>query len=286
MALKPFVQWAGGKTRITKYLLPLIPKEYGTYHEPFVGGGALFLTLQPKKAVINDSCRPLINCYEQIRKNPDKLCDEITHYERAYPDTQEQYNFLKACFNNGVKFGEFDEDCAALMLVLNRRCFNGLYRTNGRGEFNTSWGRVSHGKTDQVNLTNIMALSEYFNKADIRFTCKDFGEICWDIQEGDFVFFDSPYVPMSETANFTGYTGKGFGMNEHQKLAVIYKYVSRIGAKAILTNNDTELVREWYRDYRIMPINTLRSINCKGNKRRTGKEVIVVNYKEETSDSD
>lgn len=230
---------------MTKYLLPLVPEEYDTYYEPFAGGGALFLALQPKKAVINDICRPLINCYEQIKNSPDKLCDEITHYEREYPDTQEQYNFLRTCFNNSVECGEFDESLAGLMLVLNRRCFNGLYRTNSRGEFNTSWGRVSR-IASKVNLANIMALSKYFNEADIRFTCKDYKEICWDIGKDDFVFFDSPYIPMSETADFVRYTDQGFGMDEHKKLALIYRYVSETGAKAILTNNETDLTKELY----------------------------------------
>lgn len=278
MELKPFIQWAGGKKQLLKHIIPLVPEEYKVYHEPFIGGGALFFALQPKKAVINDNNKELINCYIQIRDNPDKLCNEINVLDKFYPDTEENYKTLRFMFNDRLNTGEYDMTCAALMLVLNRRCFNGLYRVNSDGEFNTSWGQVFHGKMDRVNLANVMNISKYLNENDIKICCKDFSEVCWEIQKDDFVFFDSPYIPMSETANFVRYTAQGFNDTLHQRLSVIYRYVASVGAKAILTNNDNEKARNLYAGYKIIPVQALRSINSDAKKRKTGKEIIVMNY--------
>lgn len=275
MKLKPFVQWAGGKRQLLKHLVPLVPTEYNVYHEPFLGGGAMLFELQPKKAIVNDSNKELINCYKQIKENCNDVCKVVTRLEQL-ENNSDNYQSMRADFNGKLSNQEYDAETAGLLLVLNKRCFNGLHRVNSKGLFNSPWGR--NIKTPTKNdLQNLHGISDYLNDNNVRVFCTDFTNICNMIQTNDFVFFDSPYVPLSETANFDRYTKDKFAENEHKTLANIYKMLDNKGVKQILTNHNTPLTRELYKDYNIREVVVQRSINA-DVKKRVGKEIIITNF--------
>lgn len=276
MKLKPFVQWAGGKRQLLKHLLPMIPHSYKVYHEPFLGGGALLFAIQPHKAVINDSNKELMNCYKQIKYNCQELCELLTEHE-SIENNRENYEDLRDTFNQKILSKAYDVEMASLFLVLNKRCFNGLYRVNSKGLFNTPWNKEIRPATvnDQDNLQNI---SKYFNDNDIRIFDTDFINVLSLAHEDDFVFFDSPYVPLSETANFDSYTKNKFTENDHKTLAKFYKKLDNNGVKEIITNHNTAFVRELYAKYNITEVLAQRSINC-DTKKRVGKEIIITNFK-------
>lgn len=275
MKLKPFVQWAGGKRQLLKHLVPVVPAEYNVYHEPFLGGGAMLFELQPKKAIVNDSNKELINCYKQIKENCEDVCKVITRLEQL-ENNSDNYQSMRADFNGKLSNQEYDAETAGLMLVLNKRCFNGLHRVNSKGLFNSPWGRNIKipAKND---LQNLHGIADYLNDNNVRVFCTDFTNICNMIQTNDFVFFDSPYVPLSETANFDRYTKDKFAENEHKTLANIYKMLDNRGVKQILTNHNTPLTRELYKDYNIREVIVQRSINA-DVKKRVGKEIIITNF--------
>ena len=168
-----------------------------------------------------------------------------------------------------------DAECAALMIWINKHCFNGLYRVNSKGLFNVPYNnRVSGTSFDEQNLINI---GKYLQEADVDIRCGDFEEACKGIQKGDFVYFDSPYVPVSDTANFTDYTKDGFTGDDHVRLARLAQNLTEKGVKVMLSNHDVPMVRELYWGFRIESIDVKRLINRDASK-RTGKEVIITNY--------
>lgn len=270
----PFVKWAGGKGQLFDRIRIRIPKTYKTYYEPFVGGGAVVLGIKPQKAVINDTNEQLINVYRQLKEDPRQIIRAIDSLDRVTCD-KEFYLSIREKYNQKIQKGELDAECAALMIWINKHCFNGLYRVNNKGLFNVPFNNKKTGKSiDEVNLMNIgWYLSEY----DVQITCNDFEEACANVQAGDFVYFDSPYVPVSETASFTDYTKDGFTYDDHVRLAELFKRLDGIGAKVMLSNHDVELVHQLYDGYSIVSVDVKRNINSDASK-RTGKEVIITNY--------
>ena len=272
--LKPFLKWVGGKTQLLDRLLLLAPKEYNTYYEPFVGGGAMLLALQPRQAVVGDMNSQLINAYQQIRDRPADVIDYIQKFD-AEPCTSEIFCNRREQFNNKIREDKLDVESAALMIWVNKHCFNGLYRVNSLGVFNVPWNSKRTGPS--VSLENLKAVSDYLGKNKIIVRNSDFEVTCRDIKKGDFVYFDSPYMPVSQTANFTSYQSKGFTEADHKRLAEFVKKLDKLGVKVMLSNNNVPAVKELYKDFHIIETDVSRSINCVGNK-RTGAEVIILNY--------
>lgn len=268
------LKWIGGKTQILNQLIPLIPK-FNRYFEPFVGGGALLLELHPKIAYINDINKPLINVYKNVRDRPMALIDYIKTLDNSGND-EETYYYRRERFNYLLSKDLYTIETAALMLYLNKRCFNGLYRTNKKGLFNASYNKGNVVKTLDSEI--LYDISQYLTSNVKEITCLDFEEACENVALGDFVYFDSPYLPESKTANFNKYTANGFTMEDHIRLSLLFKRLDSIGAKLMLSNNDVPLVYELYNEYNIVNINTLRRVNNIGDKRTNGKEVIVMNY--------
>lgn len=161
------------------------------------------------------------------------------------------------------------------MIWLNKHCFNGLYRVNKKGLFNVPYNNRVNGKS--IDEDNIRAIGQYLKNEDVTITCKDFEEACEDVKPGDFVYFDSPYVPESETADFTNYSKGGFSFEEHKRLADLFRGLDKMGAKVMLSNNDVPLVRDLYAGYNIQSLDVKRMINRNANK-RVGKEVLITNY--------
>lgn len=272
--MKPFVKWAGGKGQLVDKLLAKAPKVFNRYYEPFVGGGALLLALAPHKATINDTNEQLINVFNQLQTNIDGVMSVIRTLD-SVECNKEYYYRIREQYNSKIIANELDEECAGLMIWMNKHCFNGLYRVNKKGLFNVPYNNQTTKKSfDEDNLRHI---GEYLRKNKVNISCMDFERICSRVRTGDFVYFDSPYLPISTTANFTDYTAAGFTMADHERLAILFRKLADKGVKVMLTNHNVPLVKELYRGFHIDEVDVKRLINSDANK-RIGKEVIITNY--------
>lgn len=272
--IRPIIKWAGGKRQLLPIIRGLMPASYRRYFEPFLGGGAVLLGLQPETAIVNDLNRQLINLYKQVKDAPDELIRLIRHLDGARCD-KEHYLNVREEYNNKIATSTCDVECAAFMVWLNKHCFNGLYRTNKKGLFNVPYNNRKNGKS--INEQDLRAVSVYLNSHNVELRQGDFEEACNGVGLDDFVYFDSPYLPMSETANFTSYTGDGFSMDEHERLAALFRDLDKKGAKLMLSNNDTQLAHELYGGFNIHTVAVNRAINRNGSA-RTSREIIVTNY--------
>ena len=274
--ITPFLKWAGGKTQLLDLIIENQPKKYNNYYEPFIGGGAVLFGIQPKKAHISDINNQLINIYTQLQSDASKVIDAVKELDAISCD-KEYYYKNRSRFNEKILTNPFDVECAALMIWINKHCFNGLYRVNSKGLFNVPYNNRTSGVS--ANEENLLAIGDYLKSVEIK--CEDFEEACNSVKKNDFVYFDSPYLPESETADFTSYTKDGFSMNEHQRLADLFKALDKKGAFVMLSNNDVPLAHSLYEGYNIKSIDVKRFIN-RDAKNRKGKEVIITNY--ETTD--
>lgn len=272
--MKPFVKWAGGKGQLLDRLKNRFPDRFNTYYEPFVGGGALLLDVKPSRAVINDINEQLINVYRCLKVEPRDVIKAIKHIE-ATPCNKEYYLAMRERYNYKIANNELDAECAGLLIWINKHCFNGLYRVNMKGQFNVPYNQNDMANAmDEVNLVNI---GFYLSEADVDIRCEDFESVVSEAKEGDFVYFDSPYVPVSTTASFTDYTKDGFTLDDHKRLADLFRRLDKRGVKVMLSNHNVPLVHELYDGYYIECVDVRRNINS-DSKKRTGKEVIVTNY--------
>ena len=272
--LTPFVKWAGGKGQLTERLIERMPKEYNHYYEPFIGGGAMLLSLMPQNALINDVNAQLVNVYRQLKNDAQAVVDAIKVYE-SIPCTKEIYYEMRDRFNQKIIANTLDAECAALMIWINKHCFNGLYRVNSKGLFNVPYNNNIKGKS--CDSENLLGIGEYLRSNDVTILLGDFEAACETVTKGDFVYFDSPYVPVSETANFTDYTKDGFSYDDHVRLAELFKTLDELGAYVMLSNHDVPLVHQLYDGYNIESVPVKRMINSDASKRE-GKEVIITNY--------
>jgi len=261
--VRPILKWAGGKTQLLKELMPKIPRNYGRYIEPFFGGGALFFALRPSDAVIADSNPEIINLYKTIAGNVDGVIvclKELKNTEESfYRVRSQEWTTLSPV------------EAAARTIYLNRTCFNGLYRVNRQGQFNTPFGRYKNPRI--LDDGNLFTASSLLRKAVI--VVGDYKEVLKEYaRPGDFVFLDPPYLPISEYADFKRYTREQFYEEDHRELAVEINRLHNLGCYTILTNSNHPLVHELYGQFKMDILNTKRHINCNG-KGRTGEDVIV-----------
>lgn len=271
----PFVKWAGGKRQLLPYLKEHIPKNFDRYFEPFLGGGAMLLDIAPHRAIINDSNKQLINAYKQVKENVEDLIYVLSSIDAVHSD-KEFYYCVRDRYNKKILNNENDLECAALLIWLNKHCFNGLYRVNNKGLFNVPYNNKQ--SIESTNSNNLRSISHYLSNNKIDILSDDFEVACEATQTGDFIYFDSPYIPISKTANFTDYTTKGFTYDDHIRLAKLFYRLNSNGVFLMLSNNDVPLVHELYRDFNIYySIEARRSINSKAD-RRIGREVIITNY--------
>ena len=263
MTIKPILKWAGGKTQMLTELLPRVPERYGKYIEPFFGGGALFFALQPRNAVIADSNPEIINCYRQVANDTEAVIRQLLTYKNTeecfYKVREQDWQTL-----DPVK-------AAARTIFLNKTCFNGLYRVNRRGQFNTPFGHYKNPKICDAGA--LRAAAEVLRNATI--ICADYIDVLEQYTEaGDFVFLDPPYVPVSAYADFKRYTKEQFREGDHRNLAEQVEKLRQRGCYVIETNSSAPLVYELYRPYQIEVIQTKRSISSKAET-RTGEDVII-----------
>lgn len=269
LAPKPFVKWVGGKRQLIDILRANAPQKFGTYFEPFVGGGALTFSMLPKKAVISDMNAELINTYLVIRDASDSLIKNLSKHKN------EEAYFYQMRAKNPRLMSKVDR--AGRFIYLNKTCYNGLYRENSKGEFNTPFGRYTNPNI--VDKENICAVSRYLAENDVTIKIADYKHVLDTAKTGDFVYFDPPYVPLSSTASFTGYHKSGFGDPEQADLADAFEELSKRGVFVMLSNSNTPLVKKLYRKFRIRDVKAVRAINCKGGKRgKESNEVLITGY--------
>lgn len=266
----PIVKWVGGKRQLMFELLKNMPQFYNRYFEPFIGGGALFFELQPEQAYISDMNEELINLYQVVRDNVDELITDLKKHDISKEYFMEIRNIDRTeDYENWSSIQK-----ASRFIYLNRTCFNGMYRVNSKGEFNVPFGHYKNPRiVDENNLTNC---SNLLQRTEIRHA--DFSEILTKVQEGDFVYFDPPYVPLSETSSFTSYTKDGFDIDMQFKLRDVCDELDSIGVKFLLSNSDTKLVNELYENYNIKKVFASRQINANADGRGKITEVLVRNY--------
>jgi DNA adenine methylase len=278
MELRPIVKWAGGKSRLLPELRKRLPAEIRTYAEPFSGGAALFFSLAQddlsglrdgrrfKHAILADRNEDLIACYRAVRDAVEELIVALGEYR------YDKDLFYEVRDRDPSKMGDVER--GARVLFLNRTCFNGLWRVNSSGKFNVPFGRYTNPKI--VDPVLLRAASKALQKVTL--THADFSKVTAKLEAGDFVYFDPPYVPASETADFTSYAVEGFGANEQARLVEELERLRTRGVFAMLSNADTPHTRALYKDFHFETVDAPRSINANGAKRGTATELIVTNW--------
>lgn len=274
--MQPFVKWAGGKRQIINKLLEYKPKKFKTYYEPFVGGGALLLELAPNHSVINDSNKDLIYIYRCLRDK--RLFDKMVMYchEHEQNHSEEYYYQIRDLDRHPRKFAkESIPFKAARCLYLNKACFNGLYRVNSKGYFNVPSGKYKKIKCFEEE--NIKELYQYFHRRKPVILNKDFEQAVKNAKKGDFVYFDPPYDVVGEQS-FTKYTKNGFDKEQQTRLKNVIQRLTDKGVFVMLSNANTNFIRDLYKDFNIHVVEAKRMINSKGNARGNVEEVIITNY--------
>lgn len=269
----PVVKWVGGKRQLIDDLTPLFPKKITAYCEPFVGGGAVLFSLQPKIAYVNDINAELINIYEVIRDDVDALIAALSEHKN-----EEKYFYSIRDWDRDIEtyLQRSKVQRAARIIYLNKTCYNGLFRVNNAGEFNSPYGHYK--KPNIVSAPTLRAVSNYFQSTQLTFTNTDYAEVLSNVSKGTFVYLDPPYDPVSDTANFTGYTRGGFDRTEQVRLRECCDELTRRKIKFMLSNSATEFIREQYADYDITPVRAKRAINSNASKRGHVDEVVIRNY--------
>jgi DNA adenine methylase len=273
-SVAPFVKWAGGKRQLIPQIRERMPEKYNDYYEPFVGGGAVIFDLLPANALINDINKALINTYRTICNESDAFLKEVNRLDNdMWEDGKKYYYSIREHYNDKLMRSEYDVELAALFVFINKHCFNGLYRVNGKGLFNVPY---NNSRRVSVDEDVIIATSEYLRGVTI--IDGDFEQACKNAKKGDFVFIDSPYAPLNPTS-FESYTKEGFDIESHKRLAKLYDELTARGCYCMLTNHNTELINELYgnKDYKIDVVSVKRMINSDASN-RVGEEVIICNY--------
>ena len=273
-SIAPFVKWAGGKRQLIPQIRERMPEKYNDYYEPFVGGGAVIFDLLPANDLINDINKALINTYRTICNESDAFLKEVNRLDNdMWEDGKKYYYSIREHYNDKLMRSEYDVELAALFVFINKHCFNGLYRVNGKGLFNVPY---NNSRRVSVDENVIIATSEYLRGVTI--IDGDFEQACKNAKKGDFVFIDSPYAPLNPTS-FESYTKEGFDIESHKRLAKLYDELTARGCYCMLTNHNTELINELYgnKDYKIDVVSVKRMINSDASN-RVGEEVIICNY--------
>ena len=273
--LQPFLKWAGGKRQLLPHIRKYAPNfsKDKAYYEPFVGAGAVLFDLQPKKAFINDVNSELINCYQVIRDNVEALIEDIKKYRT---DSSEYFYQIRELDRSSAYKDLSPVQRASRIIFLNKTCFNGLFRVNSQGQFNVPYGNYKNPTL--IDEIVIKAICNYLNQSDITITQLDFAEAVKTAKKGDFIYFDPPYDPVSDTASFTGYNLDKFDRNEQVRLKTVYEKLGAKGCKVMLSNSSTNFIRDLYKDYKIITIPANRNINSVGTGRGQINEFLILNY--------
>lgn len=242
------------------------------YYEPFIGGGALFFDLQPKRAIINDYNEELINVYTVIRDNPNELIEDL----RKHENTAEYFYEIRAVDRQPLFAHLSKIQRASRIIYLNKTCYNGLYRVNNAGEFNSPFGKYKNPNI--VNEPVIKAVSKYLNSPQIQISNGDYELILRDIPINSFVYLDPPYHPISESSNFTGYVQGGWNDGDQLRLRDVCNRLNDNGIKFLLSNSASDFIRDIYSGYNIHVVQANRAVNSNSSKRGQVDEFLICNY--------
>lgn len=271
--VSPVLKWVGGKRQLLPSIKQMLPKRIISYCEPFVGGGAVLFDIQPKKAIINDINSDLILVYTVIRDNVESLIELL----ETYPNEENFYYELRNIDRDKINYDKLSEiERAARVIFLNKTCYNGLYRVNNAGEFNSPFGKYKNPNI--VNAPVLRAVSTYFNSSEIVFSSTDFTLVLEQLRKGTFVYLDPPYDPISDTSSFTGYSKGGFSREQQIQLRECCDMLNARGIKFMLSNSATDFIKEQYSNYHITIVQAKRAINSVASKRGDVDEVIITNY--------
>ena len=265
---RPFLKWAGGKTRLISQYKDYFPQHYQTYYEPFLGGGAVFFHLQPSHAVLTDINADLVITYRCVRDNLEELITLLQAHQQRH---NSEYYYDVRNYHNGT-----DLTKAARFIYLNKTCFNGLYRVNSQGKFKVPVGKYKNPGICQEEILKLA--SESLKKVEIKQA--NFDEVLnYATGSNEFVYFDPPYYPLNKTSNFTAYSNFCFDENQQIKLRDIFIELAHKGVKVMLSNSDCPLIRDLYSDFNVHTISAARSINSNAQKRGKITEVLVTSYR-------
>lgn len=267
----PILKWVGGKRQLLDSIMPLINKNCSIYVEPFIGGGAVFFELQPKKAIINDYNAELINVYLTIRDYPEELITALEEHKR---NNSEEYFYSIRSLDRDSQYDSLScIERAARIIYLNKTCYNGLYRVNSAGQFNAPYGKYKNPNI--VNATTIKAMSKYLNSNKIDIRKGDYKEVLRGLRKGAFVYLDPPYMPISSSSAFTGYTEGGFSYNKQVELKLECDKLKAKGISFLQSNSDCPEIRALYKDYKIITVQAKRNINSNASNRGEINEVLI-----------
>lgn len=270
----PFLKWVGGKRQLIPAIRKKLPKGLANrpYYEPFIGGGALLFDLQPKSAVINDYNKELINVYKVIQNSPDELIEDL----KKHKNTADYFYEIRA-IDRKPSFNKLtDIERASRVIYLNKTCYNGLYRVNNAGEFNSPFGKYKNPNI--VNEPIIRAVSKYLKTSKIQILSGDYEEILQDIPTNSFVYLDPPYHPLSDSSNFTGYIQGGWSEEDQIRLRNVCNSLNDRGIKFLLSNSSADFIKKIYAGYNIHIVKAIRAVNSDSTKRGQVDEFLISNY--------
>ena len=279
--MKPLIKWAGGKRQIAAELQSRFPRNWnsGTYFEPFIGGGAMYLHIAPENSVIADANERLIGFYTHVKGHPNELHEGILAVSESFNSLASmgteakkiRYLELRTQFNTTEPAST---ESAVLLYILNKLCFNGLYRENSKGGFNVPFGKKETMppllKEDLQSVSSALQNTLILNS--------DFEETISYANPGDFVYLDPPYIPLGESPSFTSYHSTGFGQNDQMRIAEAMRTLREFGIYAMCSNSETEMTREIYTDLNISTIQAPRMVSAKASGRGSITEVVITNY--------
>jgi DNA adenine methylase len=269
-----FIKWAGGKSQLLVQFRELFPRSFEDYYEPFVGSGAVFFYvkshLKPKRVILSDINEELINCYTVVRDDVFALIQSLASHKRNH--SKEYFYSIRSLKPDKLTHIER----AARLVYLNKTCFNGLYRVNSKGEFNVPFGDYSNPSI--FNEQTLYEASRLLQGVEIK--VQEFDSVIDFAKKNDFIYLDPPYVPLSRTSNFTGYTKGEFLMKEQRRLAEVFKILDSRGCYVMLSNSDHPALKELYREYEryTVKVRAKRMINSVGTRRGEINELVVKNF--------
>ena len=270
----PFLKWVGVKRQLMPTIVTHLPKNINelTYVEPFIGGGAVLFHLQPKNAIINDFNEELINVYEVIKNNLYELIEDLKKHKNEH-----DYFYEIRSLDRNDNFKNLSKvERASRVIYLNKTCYNGLYRVNNAGEFNSPFGRYKNPNI--VNEPTLKAVSKYLNSNNIMIKNGDYNDVLKTLDKNSFVYLDPPYHPISESSNFTGYIQGGWDAFDQIRLREVCDELNAKGIKFLLSNSSAQLIKDQYTKYKIENVKANRAINSNGANRGEIDEILIKNY--------
>lgn len=270
----PLLKWVGGKRQLLTEIKQFLPSDIlsRTYCEPFLGGGAVLFDLKPQKAVVNDFNEELINVYRVVKEHPNELIESL----KSHKNTADYFYKIRA-LDRSPKFSLLSPiERASRIIFLNKTCYNGLYRVNSAGEFNSPFGNYKNPNI--INEHGIHAVSKYLNSADIQLLYGDYEKALETLPQTAFVYLDPPYHPVSESSNFTGYVSGGWEEKDQVRLRDACNVLDNRGIRFLLSNSDTAFIKEIYGAYRIHTVSATRAVNSVASNRGPVNELLIRNY--------